>query len=314
MGYALTMGSDTTASSSAASVAQMQLPLIREPSLRKPAPPRGQLLKWIGNKQRLAPTIISFFPKGFGTYYEPFLGSGGVLATLAPESAAATDSFEPLIEIWQTLQCYPDTLKRWYADRWQRMMAGDKVGVYEDIKASYNARPNGADLVFLCRACYGGVVRFRQADGYMSTPCGPHRPIAPEAFSRRVDEWRFRVEGAKFGRIEYEAAMGAAQQGDLVYCDPPYSHSQSILYGAQSFSLEHLLEVISRCKERGVFVALSIDGVKRSGKHVCELPIPEALFEREALINCGRSMLKRFQMNGKTLEEEVVTDRLLLTY
>jgi len=31
-------------------------------------------------------------------------------------------------------------------------------------------------------------------------------------------------------------------------------------------------------------------------------------------VNCGRSMLLRFQMAGETLENEVVHDRLLLTY
>lgn len=72
---------------------------------------------------------------------------------------------------------------------------------YERIKASYNRRPNGADLVFLCRACYGGVVRFRQSDGYMSTPCGVHDPIRPEAFARRVDEWHRRTCGAEFLHI-----------------------------------------------------------------------------------------------------------------
>jgi DNA adenine methylase len=72
--------------------------------------------------------------------------------------------------------------------------------------------------------------------------------------------------------------------------------------------------VIARCKKAGVFVALSIDGTKRSGEVTCRLPIPKGLFEREAFVNCGRSMLRRFQMNGKTLESEVVADRLLLTY
>jgi len=108
--------------------------------------------------------------------------------------------------------------------------------------------------------------------------------------------------------------MEQAQPEDLIYCDPPYSHSQAILYGAQSFSLEHLLRVIRRCKSRGVYVALSIDGTKRSGNKNCDLPIPNNLFEREILISCGRSMLKRFQMGGQTLEGETVADRLLLTY
>src|SRR4051812_44371316 len=42
-----------------------------------------QLLKWIGNKQRFAHEIVSYLPDEFGTYYEPFIGSGAVLATLS---------------------------------------------------------------------------------------------------------------------------------------------------------------------------------------------------------------------------------------
>jgi DNA adenine methylase len=114
--------------------------------------------------------------------------------------------------------------------------------------------------------------------------------------------------------LDFEDAMDRAKRGDMVYCDPPYRHSQSILYGAQSFSLNRLYDAISRCKSRGVFVALSIDGTKRSGNEVCAIPLPPGLFEREVFVNCGRSMLKRFQMPGRTLETEVVADRLLLTY
>jgi DNA adenine methylase len=47
---------------------------------------------------------------------------------------------------------------------------------------------------------------------------------------------------------------------------------------------------------------------------VCDLPMPDGLFETEVFVNCGRSMLRRFQMGGHTLESEFVADRLLLTY
>lgn len=276
--------------------------------------PRGQLLKWVGNKQRFAEEIASYFPRDIQTYREPFLGTGAVLATLSPERGVGSDVFRPLMEIWEALNDSPETLKRWYADRWATFTSGEKVAQYEAIKADYNSAPNGADLLFLCRSCYGGVVRFRKADGYMSTPCGPHNPIAPATFDRRVDEWHARVQGCRFEHRDYKEAMRAAEEGDLVYCDPPYTHSQAILYGAQSFSLEDLFSEIETCKARGVRVALSIDGKKRSGNMVCDLPIPEGLFEEEIFVNCGRSMLKRFQMEGKTLEKEVVADRLLLTY
>ncbi|MBI3653858.1 MAG: DNA adenine methylase [Acidobacteria bacterium] len=292
----------------------MQLFLFGQNLERPITPFKSQLLKWVGNKQRFAHEIVSYFPSRFEKYFEPFLGSGAVLATLAPVTAVGSDVYEPLIEIFRTLHLSPETLKRWYKERWLSMLAGDKVAEYERIKASYNAHPNAADLLFICRACYGGVIRFRQADGYISTPCGIHNPIPPKSFSLRVDEWRLRTKGAQFILADYEETMNMAKAGDMIYCDPPYRHSQGILYGSQSFDIERLYEVINGCKSKGVFVALSIDGTKQSGNLVCNIPIPDRLFEREVFLNCGRSMLKRFQMEGQSLESEIVTDRLLLTY
>jgi len=277
-------------------------------------PFKTQLLKWIGNKQRFAHEIVALFPERFGTYFEPFLGSGAVLGTLAPTQAFASDAFLPLVEIWKALKENPAELKRWYNVRWQMHEKLGKREAYESIRASYNSSPNGADLLFLCRTCYGGVVRFRKSDGYMSTPCGVHEPVSPESFSLRVDTWAARVGHVEFMHLDYRHAFERAKAGDLIYCDPPYVHSQSILYKGQGFSFTELVQQIADAKRRGVYVALSIDGTKKSGEVKCELPIPEKLFAREIFVNLGRSMLRRFQMEGETLENEVVSDRLLLTY
>lgn len=282
---------------------------------RPPAQPfKTQLLKWVGSKQKFAHEIIARFPRRFGTYHEPFLGAGGVMAVLAPPRAAGSDTFGPLIEIFQTLRRDPARVNGWYADRLAFYRAGDRIERYETIKARYNAAPNGADFLFLCRACYGGVVRFRRRDGHMSTPIGAHEPMPARSFARRVDLWADRLAGAEFAQLDYREAMARARPGDLVYCDPPYSFSQSILYGAQSFRLDDLLAEIEACKARGVAVALSIDGSKKSGGQTCDLTFPPGLFAREFRVNLGRSMLKRFQMEGRTLEGEQVSDRLMLTY
>ena len=277
-------------------------------------PFRTQLLKWVGNKQKQAASIIDYFPKVFGTYYEPFLGSAGVLGVLAPKKAVASDTFAPLIQIWKTLHDDKDELKRQYAERHALIHLLGKEAAYQRVLASYNAGPNGADLLFLCRACYGGVIRFRKKDGYMSTPVGAHDPVSPESFGKRANVWHARTQGATFLHLDFANAMSRAQRGDLVYCDPPYSDSQAILYGAQAFSLQRLFESIASCKERGVYVALSIDGTKFSGRKVCDVSIPDGLFKRDELVRVGRSMLKRFQMNGLSLEDHEVYDRLLLTY
>lgn len=277
-------------------------------------PWKTQLLKWVGTKQRFAHEIIAHFPRRFGTYHEPFLGAGGVLGVLAPVRAEAADSFAPLIGIWQALRDDPDRLVGWYRSRWDEAEAGDRAAVYAAVRARFNEHRAPADLIYLSRAAYGGVIRFRRRDGHMSTPVGQHRPIHPEKFAARAAAWHVRVQGTRFHRRDYGESLARARAGDLVYCDPPYSHSQSILYGAQGFDLDDLFVRIERAKRRGVFVALSLDGAKKSGGVVCDHTWPDGLFEREVPVNLGASMLKRFQMEGCRLDGERVVDRLLLTH
>ncbi|MGF1533357.1 MAG: Dam family site-specific DNA-(adenine-N6)-methyltransferase [Bernardetiaceae bacterium] len=277
-------------------------------------PPRTQLLKWIGNKQKFASQITRYFPNSFNRFFEPFIGSGAITATVSHREGVGSDVFKPLIEIWQKLKSDPHGLIEWYAERRNLIETEDKIEVYQRIKRSYNENPNGADFLFLSRSCYGGVIRFRKQDGYMSTPCGAHQPIRVQAFAKRVNEWKDRMKGMDFVHMDYQEAFDMAQNGDLIYCDPPYSHSQSILYGAQDFSLVTLFEKIKEAKDRGVYVALSIDGQKKSGHYVCDVPIPEGVFNREVFIDCGKSMLNRFQNGGGQMVKEQVHDRLLLTY
>ncbi len=258
--------------------------------------------------------IARHFPSHFKTYIEPFLGGGALMARVAPDRGIGGDRFGPLIEIWKTLVTDPSSLKKWYAERWQKIAVIGKKAAYAECLARYNQNPNGADFLFLCRSCYGGVVRFRKADGYMSTPCGIHDPILPESFAARVDVWHHRLRHCDFIQADYRELMRSAGPGDLIYCDPPYVHSQAILYGAQSFKLGELMQEISLARDRGAHVALSIDGSKKSGRDDCSIDIPRGLFARELSINCGRSMLKRFQLEGGSAENEGVFDRLLLTY
>ncbi|MCY4458250.1 MAG: Dam family site-specific DNA-(adenine-N6)-methyltransferase [Acidimicrobiaceae bacterium] len=246
----------------------MQLELIQSKTMN-PDPFKTQLLKWVGNKQRFGHEIASYFPATYNTYYEPFLGSGGVLSVVRPHAALGSDGFKPLAEIWMTLSSNPERLIGWYQDRYELFQNNtDRVEAYARIKEAYNSTPNPGDLLFLSRSCYGGIIRFR-LDGYMSTPIGVHEPISPDSFEKRVKIWSDRTKGARFAHMDFREAIEQAGEGDVVYCDPPYVDTQAILYGAQRFSLSELFSAIDRAKERGAKVALSIDGTKKTGrKHV----------------------------------------------
>jgi len=238
------------------------------------SPPKRQLLKWVGNKQKFAVEITKHFPSHFYRYYEPFLGSAAILATLAPAYGLGSDTFKPLIEIWKTLISNPKELIEWYHSRRSRIdRSSSKEEVYESVLASYNSNPNGPDFLFLSRTCYGGIIRFRKSDGHMSTPCGVHEPISVARFEARVNEWSQRLKGMQFEHCDYKESFNLAKKGDLIYCDPPYLNSQSILYGAQDFNFNELIEEIDKAKLRGVKVALSIDGHKKSGNLIVDLSI-----------------------------------------
>ena len=79
------------------------------------------LLKWIGNKQRFANTIVNYMPDTFGDYYEPFLGSGAVLAELLMRDSTSmyphfnyaygSDVLPFLIDIFNTVKEDPPLLQ-----------------------------------------------------------------------------------------------------------------------------------------------------------------------------------------------------------
>jgi DNA adenine methylase len=276
--------------------------------------PKSQLLKWVGNKFRYANEIVSYFPTDYNTYYEPFLGTGAILATLAPKKAVVSDNLKSLIDFWHLVKDEPKIVTEYYKNNINKIAnSSEPKKEYEIFKANYNKNPNGLDLLLISRTCYGGVLRFTK-DGKLSTPMGPHKPISPESFEKKLTEWRNKIINTTFIHSDYKNIMKQAKNGDLIYCDPPYVDSQSILYGSQSFKFNELIEIISEAKKKGVFVALSIDGAKKSNTRMIDLNLPIGLFEQDINIHRGFDMLRRFQNGGITMKGEEVSDRLLLTW
>lgn len=271
-----------------------------------------QILKYIGNKHRYANEIISYFPKKFKSYYEPFLGSAAILYHLNPAKGLGSDSNKNIIDFFNTLQKNPKKLGNEYKKRWE-LFNKNRKEVYALIKNDFNKKNNPYDFFFLSRSCYGGVLRYRK-DGFFSTPIGPHNPVPPNEIKIRINDWTDRIKKIKIECCDYSKTILKAGTDDIVYCDPPYFDSQKIIYGAQNFSYEDLLEKLEFVKKKGAFIALSMDGSKKSGNKIIDLNIPKNLFTKEFSINLKGSMLKRFQRKDKNVKDEFVKDRLLISH
>ncbi|EME3544505.1 DNA adenine methylase, partial [Enterococcus faecium] len=231
------------------------------------------------------------------------------------ENLIGTDVLSPLIEIFNYVKHDPETLINSY-DNWNKKFELNRIDTYEEVREKFNRERDALDFMFLTRSAYSGIIRFRKSDGYMSTPIGPHTPISTDNFRDRVDIWNKILTNVstEFLTQDYRETMSRAGENDLIYCDPPYTHSQGILYGAQSFNIEELWETIALCKSRGAKVILSINGKKKSGKEDIGVVPPEGLFERLEYVNVGVSMVNRLKSNGKKMDGEIVHDALFLTY
>ena len=281
------------------------------------------MLKWIGNKQRSAEKIISYMPQKFNNYYEPFLGSGAVMAELLYadrvklwpqfQYAYGSDILPFLIDIFLLAKENPEKLISYYKKEISKYYL-DPEKIYIEIRDRFNSNHNPYDFLLLSRTCYSGVIRFRKKDGYMSTPRGPHSPIKPETFEKRIVQWNSILGKASFHCESYTQSMNKPQEGDVVYCDPPYTHSQNILYGAQDFDIKILWKKIAECKNRGAKVILSINGMRDSKTKDISVTPPDGLFERKLYINCGLSMIDRLQNTGGKMTGKKVDDQLLLTW
>ena len=269
------------------------------------------LFKYIGSKHRSANRIIATFPANFDTYYEPFFGSGAVLGHLRPPRSIVCDICKPLIDLWKLVQLNPQSLVGSYQQNWEAYQI-DRQTAYEQSKTRFNEKHNPHDFLFISRACYGGLIRFTK-EGFFSTPLGPHQIISPTSFAKRLYGWRAVVANTRFIHGDFSEIICCAKENDIVYCDPPYIDSQKIIYGAQEFDFQRLYKSLYEVKKRGAFIALSVDGVKKSGARTISVFPPKDLFEVETYINLGGSMLKRFWRGGQNVLDEHVRDRLLLS-
>ncbi|GBF06875.1 DNA adenine methylase Dam [Deinococcus aerius] len=224
-------------------------------------PFRRQIFKWVGSKQFYAHEIAGRFGTYTGKYIEPFVGSGSIVSTLAPSFALASDTNLPLISIFRSLLRNKATIVKHYKENYL-LYCLDRDHYYL-VRDRYNKSGDPLDLLFLSRACYGGIVRFRKSDGHMTTPPGKHSLMSFDDLDEICDEWRARLVGTHFDLADYRESFHEAKRGNLIYCDPPYIASQGILYGSHEFKFEDLLVEIEKAKWRDVRVFLSIDSLDK---------------------------------------------------
>ncbi|MEA5386200.1 Dam family site-specific DNA-(adenine-N6)-methyltransferase [Haloarculaceae archaeon H-GB11] len=247
------------------------------------------VLKWAGGKRQLLDALYARFPREYEHFHEPFFGGGALFFDLEAENGTINDTNQRLINFYKVVRDRPgDLIARLKSfkdpesepdpnrDYSETNHKGKEIkNYYYQQRAIFNKRPYGDDydeleeaalLLYLNRTCYNGLYRENQSGGF-NVPIG--RYANPDWV--RKDEIRAAsavLDDTEIFNRDFEYIREYAEEGDLVYFDPPYEPMSPTAYftdySAEGFGKEdqeRLLELAQDLDKKGVHVVLSNSGV-----------------------------------------------------
>lgn len=255
-------------------------------------------LKWAGGKSQLISQYESYFPSGFKTYYEPFLGGGAIYFYLQPPSAFLSDINPELINVYTCVRDGVESLIRYL----QEHQLAHNPDYYYQIRAAQPSDPieKAARFLYLNKTCFNGLYR-ENSQGKFNVPLGKYKN--PKICnSELLNLASVALKRAKICVMNFEEILNIAQSAeDFVYFDPPYhpvsQTSNFTAYSRYDFRQEdqiRLRDIFTELANRGVKVMLSNS----------DCPLIRDLYQGFSLhtISATRSINSNIQKRGKISE------------
>ena len=185
-------------------------------------------LKWVGGKSQLLRVLSKLITHKSLTYYEPFVGGGATFFHFADrrrfQRAVLNDYNPELINLYEVVRDrLPELLARLDGYRededWATEAQFKRVRAMEFLGHATVER--AARTIYLNKTAFNGLYRVNR-QGKFNSPWGKYEN--PMLYDREnilaCSEALQRFATLRVGG--YEAAVHDAQEGDIVYFDPPY--------------------------------------------------------------------------------------------
>jgi DNA adenine methylase len=213
-------------------------------------------LKWPGGKRWFPARYSKCFPKTYGRYIEPFLGSGCVYFYLKPQDALLGDTNGELIATYQGVRDFWKETLRLLREHDKRH---NRRHYYKVRSLVPKTLPRiAARMIYLNRACFNGIYRVN-LNGVFNVPKGDRTNIIYATDDFESASCLLRTAEVRIS--DFEILVNEARRGDLVFADPPYTvrhnHNAFIKYNERLFSWadqERLAAALSRARDRGAHI------------------------------------------------------------
>ena len=220
-------------------------------------------LKWAGGKQRLLSQILPLV-QGGERLIEPFVGAGAVFLASDHKRLVLNDLNADLIAVWSAVQSRPRDLIAAAQELFSEAHRSPEA--YLALRQRYNSSQipfeRAVAFVYLNRFGFNGLSRYNKA-GAFNVPYG-HPKALPRLPVEHIERASRRLTAASLMTGHFRAAIAVAGEGDVVYCDPPYSASSVgasfVTYTADAFGRAEHEELVACAKaavKRGARVLIS---------------------------------------------------------
>lgn len=224
------------------------------------------IVKWVGGKTQLLPHIKERLPKGFNTYYEPFLGGAAVLLDLNPTKAIVNDINPELINMYEQIRDHVEDviLSLSNLDVAHAMM--DAKEFFYEVREEFNTNlltntpQQAARFIYLNKHCFNGLYRVN-SKGKFNVPF--NGKLKGGSFDPdHLREVSTRLKGVDIRCGTFLDAVAEASAGDLVFFDSPYDSGTVTFtdYTKEGFGYEDHVRLANLFKEltnRGVYCILT---------------------------------------------------------
>lgn len=220
-------------------------------------------IKWAGGKRQLLKELTTGLPN-FRNYHEPFLGGGALFFELFNKGlikhAHLYDYNDELITAYKAVKDMPFELIK----ELQKPIYKNDENEYYRIRALklQSMLERAARLIYLNHTAYNGLYRVN-SNGEFNVPFGNYKN--PKLFSEEVILADSKaLQNAELHSGDFSMVLDYAEEGDLIYFDPPYNPlsvtSNFTSYTSADFSEEdqkRLAKVFGELDKRGCYVMLS---------------------------------------------------------
>jgi DNA adenine methylase len=279
---------------------------VSEATVRDEGDSVAPFLRWAGSKRWFVPILRKHIPQEFGSYYEPFLGSGSAFFAVAEGHASyLSDTIPGLVNCYVQVRDQPEEVAA-IAQSWDTDSA-----TYYEVRAAHaetNLTRNAARFIYLNKLCFNGLYR-ENGRGQFNVPYGRPKSTNVVSVSNLLGVSTRLRNQVTIDELDFEERLKTSESGDFVYLDPPYvaGHRTNGFadYNAKIFSWDdqrRLAAVFQELDRRGVYV------IQTNADHATVRELYDGAFSQP--ISRYSSMAARSTLRGASSELLIVGDAL----